>query len=143
MNDFLCTQCYPDHKEIGSIADGIYVVVDKYGMYSLAWGQYGHRGCLYQFQTKPYPDPLENLTDDEINNMPDQEFKQFGVWVHKAEIDSEPFLKWLGSIDAALSFASDLIVGGYKRKENGFIWFYLFCKTGEIIKNYEALKQST
>lgn len=136
---YLCEQCYPDHKEISEINPLLTVVVDKYGMYYICWGQQGHKGSLYMMQTKPWPDPFELLSEEEQDKdySPDGFDKQFDLWIHKASIDQKTFFYWLGSIESSYDLIKDITRYGYSQSKDGYVWFYIFHKAGMIIENYE------
>lgn len=135
---WLCEMCYPDHTEIGNIAPSVTVVVDQYGMYSICYGSQGHKDSLYQMQTKPFPDPWEDLTDEEIEASGDEGYEGFNFWYDKAQIDKKTFFYWLGTIEACNYLVEELGAGGYKQKEDGNVWMYMFHRAGVIIADYEA-----
>lgn len=137
---YLCDMCYPEHKEIGKINPLLTVVVDKYGMYYICWGHQGHRDSLYMMQTKPWPDPCSDLSDEELGALEDKPdwWEESLLWEHKASIDRKTFFYWLGSIEACAYLALDLLKYGYSQDANGYVWYYIFHEAGLIVQKYEA-----
>jgi hypothetical protein len=137
---YLCDMCYPEHKEIGKINPLLTVVVDKYGMYYICWGEQGHRDSLYMMQTKPWPDPCGDLSDDELEALEDKPdwWEEFLLWEHKASIDQKTFFYWIGSIENAHFLIETISKYNYSQDNNGYVWFYIFHEAGKIIQNYES-----
>lgn len=141
---YLCDMCFPEHKEIGKINPVLTVVVDKYGMYYICWGDQGHRASLYMMQTKPWPDELQLLSDDELEELPhsDPRWNSSRLWEHKASIDRKTFFYWLGSVEACAYLVLDLLKYGYSQDADGYVWYYIFHEAGLIVQKYEAEEAS-
>lgn len=132
--NWICKECYPGGKDIGNIA-GVFYLCEQNGQYFILAGQ-GHNGDnILTWGGKPFPDPMESLTDEQIDAMPDD---QFNKAVFKAEnILQKTNMKMEPYIGYQLVTACKE-KGIYNEKRDGInfpLWLFHLC--GVLINEYE------
>lgn len=152
----LCELCYPNWAVASTsdqdgwlIKDQIQVVTNPVDIgpdqdpdttpwkYGIAWGD-GHSESVFEFPVAPIPDPLDGFSDDEIDNLPEEEFKDKCFnWVRDADLIEKPLYEWLNDPFTCYEFVKLFVDNGYNRKEDGYFHQYIFHQVGKMRMSFE------
>lgn len=130
----MCLQCICQAEPLGEIVPGLLLTrATKDSSHGWKAGQFGLVRCNdpdLVWTTIPIPDPMEGMTDEQIEALPHDQALD---WCSEAAKFKDE-VKGQLDMNTTLQIAERCIAAGYNSKEDGFLEYWLFHRMGLLLQ---------